>query len=59
MAFRKDFMSALKDIGKMSYDERRKLARSSRAHKWITYIYVGMAVIFTIALFLHPTGGAG
>lgn len=59
MALGKDFKSALKDIGEMSYDERRKLGKTSPADKWLTYICIGIVVIFAIALFLHPTGGAG
>ena len=59
MAFGKDFKSALKDLGEMSYDDRRRLAKSSPANKWFTYIGIGILLITAIALFLHPTGGAG
>lgn len=56
MSFKNDLLSALKDVGRMTTEERNELSKSSR---WCTYILIAGALIFTIALFMHPTGGAG
>jgi hypothetical protein len=56
MAFKKEFMSALRDIGEMSYEERNKLAETN---PWPKRIGIAILIIFAIAVFTHPTGGAG